>query len=1456
MSANTEPRRGAEGSSPYSTGGGGTVLEHSYGALLLSHLLTAEPLPELGDDVTPNEIAFQASSFSAVDDLVLSGFSSIGTKRRVSIGVRRDPKFVPSDRASRDLISSYVRVVHDHPEEVANGDWRLALVVASPNSHVRQLRELAGIARDTKSNEQFRNEVTRSGRTTQSVRERLQHFDRVIVLAISSTVINTNRVPPQEWTWRVLRVLRLREVRLEGVDQTDRTAAVGRLMSVVQPGTAAVADQLLSRLYELVGRYAPAAATKTVDSLTQDLNGFPLSDRPRQESAPDNQDLMRERRPMVRSDYLSQVRRIAPRRLLGREKELEELAHFCASPESDSYIWWRAEAWAGKSALLATFVLSPPSGVRVLSFFITARLAGNADRTAFGEVTLEQVLELLGEPLPTLLTDATREAHLLGAFERASEACRRRGEILVLVVDGLDEDQGVSSALDTYSIAAMLPRNPPAGMRIVVAGRPNPRIPEDVPDDHPLRWPSITRPLVASPHAEVVRSDAQRELKRLLKASPVEKDLLGLLTASGGGLSEADLAELTGLTEWEIEDHLGTVSARTFSPRAGRWRQQIAVYVLCHEEIQQQAARFLGQDQLAMYRDRIHSWVDRYRANKWPAETPEYALRGYFKLLQTEVDIIQMLSCATDPNRHLRMLDITGGDSVALAEIVATQESISNQSVPDLVALSRLSVHRIRLIQRNNHIPTHLAVVWAQLDRFDRAEATARSIPVSEKQVKALASLARHMATVGDLRRAHILAEQAESLLARIVDMHTEAHGYANVARAFASAGDTRRARRLVVSAMDIARAQVDGVQRERALVSVARATAAAGEIERAVSLANSLTHWSEKAQALGAVANEASNSGDWKKGRGIARTITPRGDRAQALAVVARAAMTTGASHAATVIAEEAEDVAMAIKNPGRRAWILAAVAHEAANSDENARARKILREAKLSARQITHGATRDDALLAIARGMAQSGDSEPAVAFARKLTNRSRRAKALAVVASSIATNGDLHRAEMIATEAESIARSTSILYFSGSEVAMLVQAMVSIGDLDGAEVMARTISEIPRRNSTLTVIAEAIAVHGDMTRAEEIAASITDVPQRSKALILLVKAGFSRGETDVAERIANSIETPKVRIKAMALLRQNRGETGDANFERLKNNTSPHGHSFEDRPVDSHSSNTNRVELLDLKSPAELYRQATGLTDRACAAAVNGDMLGAWSAVEAIIVPVLKARALLSISTALVQAEDPQGALEYANIALNQTNSLSSALNRDQTIIEIAQHFVALKEFRHAERLIGSIVSPPLRQRGYGAIAQSVAGGGEFALAEQVARRVSDAPRRAKTLASIANIAAECGFIAESERVIHSIADPIVRARSLGELAQICAKIGDSERAEKLAATITDPGERAKTLAALALGIEIDRAAAVLAQALSLGHWGSCLPALVRIEPEAVRAVRDEFRLIHDQ
>lgn len=462
----------------------------------------------------------------------------------------------------------------------------------------------------------------------------------------------------------------------------------------------------------------------------------------------------------VRSAYLEQVRRTAPPRLVGRDDELHQLDRFCTAPHGEQYVWWRAAAWAGKSALMSWFVLHPPPRTRVVSFFVTARYAGQSDRTAFADVLMEQLAQLLRRPMPTFLTPATRDAHLLGMLGDAARACQERGQRLVLVVDGLDEDRGVVMGPDAYSIAAVLPGRPAGGMRVIVAGRPNPPVPADVPDDHPLRDPGIVRVLDESPHAKVIRTDAERELDRLLDGTPAEQDLLGLLTAAGGGLSGADLAELTGWSPRQVDRQLHTVAGRTFARRATGWRDGTGpeVYLLGHEELRNSAIRFLGAARLDGYRERLHTWADHYRDQGWPKQTPEYLLRGYHRMLHDAGDLPRMVDCATDQARHHRMLELTGGDTTALTEIAATMDAIRTQPTPDLKIMGRLAVHRDHLAERNTNIPTDLPAVWAALGQPTRAEALARAITNPQRRDRALSGVVKAVAGRGDRTRAQILA--------------------------------------------------------------------------------------------------------------------------------------------------------------------------------------------------------------------------------------------------------------------------------------------------------------------------------------------------------------------------------------------------------------------------------------------------------------------------------------------------------------------------------------------------------------------------------------------------------------------------------------------------------------------------------------------------------------------------
>jgi len=340
-------------------------------------------------------------------------------------------------------------------------------------------------------------------------------------------------------------------------------------------------------------------------------------------------------RATLRADaYLRQVRRIAPPDppgLIGRGEELAELAQFCLEEDARPYIWWQAGPWAGKSALLSSFVLHPPpqvqDRVRLVSFFITARLAAQDTREAFTEVLLGQLAELTGQDLPGVLPEAIREGYLLDLLAQAARACQEAGGRLVLVVDGLDEDRGMIIGRQAHSIAGLLPAAPPAGMRVIVAARLNPPIPDDVPFWHPLRDRATIRSLSQSPYARDMERLAQQELRDLLRGGGTGQDVLGLLTAARGGLSSSDLAALTGAPLWEVEDIVHTGAGRAFGRRPDRWGLGPEVYLLAHEELQAGALKSLqASGLLDAYYGRLHRWAISYSEQHWPSQTPHYLL--------------------------------------------------------------------------------------------------------------------------------------------------------------------------------------------------------------------------------------------------------------------------------------------------------------------------------------------------------------------------------------------------------------------------------------------------------------------------------------------------------------------------------------------------------------------------------------------------------------------------------------------------------------------------------------------------------------------------------------------------------------------------------------------------------------------------------------------------------------
>ncbi|MGI5238875.1 trypsin-like peptidase domain-containing protein [Dactylosporangium sp. CA-139066] len=1066
-----------------------------------------------------------------------------------------------------------------------------------------------------------------------------------------------------------------------------------------------------------------------------------------------------------RPGYIDQVGDIAPLQLLDRQRELDELVAWCTAGD-EAYVWWQAEARAGKSALMAWFVLDPPPGVWVVSFFVTARYAGQADSTAFTDGLLEQLAAITGEQLPPVTAAAARDRlrrHLLAAaVTRAAEAgCR-----LVLLVDGLDEDCGSLPGSGLPSIAACLPKRPPDGLRVIVAGRPDPPIPADVALDHPLRTCRVRR-LAPSPHAERVTAQAQRELDEVLavdldRHQGLGFDVLGLVTACGGGLHHRDLQQLTDQPAFKIDRLLHGLFGRTIAGRADPHTTD-RVFLFTHETLRVQAIDRLGPDTLTSFRDRIHAWAGGYQRRGWPADTPAYLLRGYPRLLADLADVPRLVALATDPARHDRMLHATGGDAAALADIAAAFTLINAQSAPDLLAAFRLAWHRDRLTDRNSNTPTNLPAVWAALGQPIRAEALARMITDSGRQVQALIAVAAAVAGTGDQDRAEALVERAEAVARSITAPDGRALALSAVVTAVIGAGDVDRAEAL-------ARSITISYRQGWALSAVAAAVAGAGDVDRAEALARSITDPVGQAVALPGMAAAIAGAGDLDRAEALARSINDPYRQERVLSAVVAAVAGAGDL-------DRAEALARTITSPDSQAQALSAVVTAVAGAGDVDRAEAL-------ARSITDPYEQADALSAVAAAVAGAGDLDRAEALARSINDPYRQERVLSAVVAALAGAGDLDRAE-------ALARTITSPDSQAQALSAAVTAVAGAGDVDRAEALARSITNPGQQKDALSAVAVALAGAGDLDRAEALARSITDPRWQAEALTAAAAAGagdHDRAEAlaERAEALARSITDPIGRMEALRAVAAAVAGAGEH---------------------DSVAALAQRAEALARSfTVSEMDWQALAFNAVVVAVAGAGDLDRAEALARSITDPYEQAHALSAVAAAVAGTGDLDRAEALAR-------SITDPYEQADALSAVAAAVAGTGDLDRAEALAQSITNPYRQMKALTAVVAAVGGAGDHDRAEALAERaetlapsIIDPDGLAQALISVAVAVAAAGAVDRAEALARSIRSPYRQMEALSAVVAAAAGAGDLDRAEALAQSITDPGRQVEALSAV--------------------------------------------------
>ena len=353
----------------------------------------------------------------------------------------------------------------------------------------------------------------------------------------------------------------------------------------------------------------------------------------------------------VVADHMEVVRDLAPDPLEDREREVAELTAFVRGAPNT---WYAMEAGmiSGKTALMSSFTLNPPSDVHIVSFFIRRMGGDGNDWRSFSFVAGAQLAEILGDEYTERVSDpASQNTEFRQLLRRAATACQsdKNPRPLVLVIDGVDEDSYYERPDDAAakSILSLLPRHLPEGVKLVTASRPNPRMPEDI----VCNSSRGTASLKPSPIAQ--EKINQKDIETFFK-SDLAVDIGAFLAACGGSLTVDELRQLIarrrGLDNVSSRDVKACVDhspgRMLMRVNVGFGNQEIPSYTLGHDAVLRAVLRELSPDLfggdegvgdeawwaesrervlLPYYQD-IRGWVKKCADRGWGCNTPNYLL--------------------------------------------------------------------------------------------------------------------------------------------------------------------------------------------------------------------------------------------------------------------------------------------------------------------------------------------------------------------------------------------------------------------------------------------------------------------------------------------------------------------------------------------------------------------------------------------------------------------------------------------------------------------------------------------------------------------------------------------------------------------------------------------------------------------------------------------------------------
>ncbi|GAB2530884.1 caspase, EACC1-associated type [Nocardia heshunensis] len=1241
-----------------------------------------------------------------------------------------------------------------------------------------------------------------------------------------------------------------------------RTAFTGMMLDVLGTGVATEDRYLtMSMLYRELRDRLPAAALPKPKALERGTAGrVALAENAGRSGRTPSAVLPT----AVDTAYTTQIRDLAPEHgLIDRAAELVELAEFCVGDEP--YVWWQAGPWAGKTALMSWFALHPPPGVRLVSFFITSRLAAQDDHHAFTDAVLEQLSALLPDQAAAAAhATGNRDSVRMHLLELAAQRAAESGGRIVLLVDGLDEDRG------RPSIASLLPKRPGPGLRVIVAGRGTPGLPLDVVPVHPLH-DCRRRELTPAATAFDIRRAARLELRGLLDRSVVDQEVLGLVTAAHG-LTGSELEDLTGQPPFRIDTILSGVTGRTFRTYSSRYAAD-QINLLAHETLQQEAEAALGRILLGEYRHRIHIWALHYREQGWPTWTPTYLLTRYFSMLRRLDDVARMTDLALDTARHDRLLDLTGGDGIARTEIATVTELWRGRSDPNLLAVCKLAMRRRRLTQRGTNIPVRLPAAMALLGDLSRARSLADGILRSGRRLRAQIALVSVQFAAGDPQHNRSLIDGLRESTPRTLTDDDRRR----LVVALIGAGDSE-------SAAELAKEITMPRERVHVLARLVSAWCESGprtavddaltEINRHALLVKGSPHRDEMVCcAIGAFADV----GDFEEAFARGRMLEGHDFQAVALARIARAMALQGEPEPAAMCVGSALAIAQGHADLADWSGLLARIAPDLVAGGFRAELREAVDtvEARLAGYPRL---ARVPVVERLVECLVELGDADRALALGRRFATGTAGLDILTSVLPVLIRADRIATARRLAGEIERTSYQTTDPYERGFALYSVLRALVIAADLPKARALAERIEDTGCRFLAYTHLGTR-----DVETAEHASAFLARAVSTLGALLDRVRSGDDKASWEFTRALFPAARPEYDGAAPAPLAKLARGLVSTGAIDSAAG--------LAGRFTFLYSSWSQPLELLD----HELGRLAAafallGQTD--CVLGVFEAVAGRGHRLTVMRCTVEEAGIALAAPIVQPLLDDIEKAVVAANYrdtlqdrvdlvllaaALGDADRIGRLVDGLSPLELDPQHVYSVLATARARTgplgeaamIAGAVSDEYERSVAYREVVAALVRAGQESRAVAFADRIPLADERIRALATAVPAVADNAGVAAARTTLHAAvavleAIPHVdaRDRATAELVEVALTIGEIEYALDLAHGI-EGERRARALARIAdthvrAAVDLPPASQdaarseirrLLAEMWSIGPWYSGLDVVARFDPQLLSDIADE-------